>query len=273
MFDSSLFGKRLKELRECKGLSHQKLSEALHEKYGIKISTNSLLNYEVTEKNHTKYEKNAGMRTEYLYYFSDFYGVSSDYLLGFTNEPCKKQTAVDELNLPSSVVSYLRKMNNEDEVSSLFRNTIIAILSNSRFWEDIIPSIYRYINVSISELLLEEISYECQSRKYNVDSFEFWKKYTREDLEALNDEEQAVIARLYETGKINTAMYDNLLAINSIHGDTILSSVIPFERHIIQDANKLRITSELDKLLCDIVEIESEKVISRLEDEFNHSKY
>lgn len=81
---SFIMAERLKRLREEKGLSHDKLSKALCENYGVKISSDSLINYEVTNENHTKAYKNQGMRVEYLRCFADFYGVSADYLLGIT---------------------------------------------------------------------------------------------------------------------------------------------------------------------------------------------
>lgn len=75
---------RLKLLREEKGLSHERLSALLQEKYGVKISKDSLMNYEVSDQYHVKAGKNQGMRVEYLRCLADFYGVSSDYLLGIT---------------------------------------------------------------------------------------------------------------------------------------------------------------------------------------------
>lgn len=79
---SFIMAERLKQLREKEGYSHEKLSNALNERYGIKISSDSLMNYEVSDPHHTKAGKNQGMRVEYLRCLADFYGVSSDYLLG-----------------------------------------------------------------------------------------------------------------------------------------------------------------------------------------------
>ena len=73
---------RLKELRNERGLSHVKLGEALAEQYGVLISKDSLINYEVAEDNHVKAGSSINMRVEYLFYLADFYGVSLDYLLG-----------------------------------------------------------------------------------------------------------------------------------------------------------------------------------------------
>ena len=76
---------RLKQLREAKGLSHDRLSKALKEQYGVSISTDSLQNYEVSRPDHSKAQKNQGMRVEYLRCLSDFYSVSTDYLLGLSD--------------------------------------------------------------------------------------------------------------------------------------------------------------------------------------------
>lgn len=80
-------GKRLKELRESKGLSHEKLKKIMMEEYHIKISRDSLMSYEISDEFHSKAEKcpNLKMRVEYLNCFSDLYGVSTDYLLGKTD--------------------------------------------------------------------------------------------------------------------------------------------------------------------------------------------
>lgn len=82
---SIIMAERIKCLREGKGLSHDKLSKALKERYGISISTDSLMNYEVTSLHHSKALKNQGMRAEYLRCLADFYNVSSDYLLGLSD--------------------------------------------------------------------------------------------------------------------------------------------------------------------------------------------
>lgn len=78
-----IMAERLKELRG--GLSHDKVSKAIEERYGVKISKDSLMNYEFTKPNHDKTGKNKGMRIEYLWCLADFYGVSADYILGLTD--------------------------------------------------------------------------------------------------------------------------------------------------------------------------------------------
>ena len=80
-------GERLKALREKEGLSHDKLGKTLSEKYGIGFDKTTLMNYEVSCENHTKFGKNLGMGADRLCVLADFYGVSTDYLLGITDIP------------------------------------------------------------------------------------------------------------------------------------------------------------------------------------------
>lgn len=100
----------MKDLRVSKGLSHESLSKALVDKYGIRISSDSLMNYEVSEEHRTRAYANQGMRAEYLRCFADFYDVSSDYLLGITDiksaEP-NMQTAVQYTGLSEHNIKFL----------------------------------------------------------------------------------------------------------------------------------------------------------------------
>ncbi len=87
--------KRLKEERQSKGLSHVVLSKELKAAYGIDISKDSLQNYEVDTESHTKSFANNGMRIEYLRCLADFYGVSTDYLLGLSDIRSCNETLQD----------------------------------------------------------------------------------------------------------------------------------------------------------------------------------
>lgn len=83
---SAKMGKRLKSLRENtlldgKKMSHVELKKKLKEKYGVEISRDSLMNYEVSDVNHSKFGTNLKMSAEYLNCLAYFYGVSTDYLL------------------------------------------------------------------------------------------------------------------------------------------------------------------------------------------------
>lgn len=88
---SFLMASRLKSLRERNNLSCKELKDALFEQYGISISRDSLMSYEIQTEHHSKIKDgkypNLNMGVEYLNAFAQFYGVSADYLLGFTDIP------------------------------------------------------------------------------------------------------------------------------------------------------------------------------------------
>lgn len=132
-FDSEksfVMAERLKQLREKSGLSHDRLSKTLFSKYGVKISPDSLINYEVADANHTKAYKNQGMRIEYLRCLADFYSVSTDYLLGLT--PIKsKDTSVQDMaaltGLTEQSIEYLalvKKIQNRQATTPFIEETI-----------------------------------------------------------------------------------------------------------------------------------------------------
>lgn len=77
-------GEKLKKLREEHGYSFPKLISELNERYGLKITDDSLKAYEIDNKYHSKAPKtpNMKMRVETLYCLADLYDVSVDYLLG-----------------------------------------------------------------------------------------------------------------------------------------------------------------------------------------------
>ena len=75
---------RLRNLREEKDLSWDRLAEALKDQYGIQIHRDTLKFYEA-KGNHSKAGNNRAMKAEYLNCLADFYGVSVDYLLGRTD--------------------------------------------------------------------------------------------------------------------------------------------------------------------------------------------
>ena len=89
MFDDNqkiITAQRLKELRNKKNLSHEKLHDEL-KKININVSVGSLKAYEVTDIYHSKFHSTKGMSIETLYGLAGFYNVSSDYLLGLTDNP------------------------------------------------------------------------------------------------------------------------------------------------------------------------------------------
>lgn len=137
---SLLTGARLKAERERLGLSHLALRDAILEKYGIEISKDSLINYEVSDANHTKAYKNNGMRVEYLRYLADFYGVSTDWLLGVSDyRLCKNnEQTIQSLGIPERFVSEVDFLRNNPGFGL---DIFCKLLENDNFWEAI-ASIY-----------------------------------------------------------------------------------------------------------------------------------
>ena len=112
---SFVMAKRLKELREGKNLSHVKLAKALKEQYGIEVSRDSLMAYEVSDPNSTKAYRNEGMKVEYLRCLAEFYEVSVDYLLGYTNDQDRQPSLIDDLGLSQKAVGMIRRLKDLDD--------------------------------------------------------------------------------------------------------------------------------------------------------------
>lgn len=102
--ESQKIAQRLKQLREEKGLSHDKLSAVLKSECGIEISRDSLMNYEVTADYHVKATKNLGMSAKNLRCLADYYGVTTDYILGREEDPHRVPSAIDQLGLTEEAV-------------------------------------------------------------------------------------------------------------------------------------------------------------------------
>ena len=86
-FDCTKVSKRLKQLRESKRLSHDKLSTEIEARYGIILDKRTLQKYEKTEKYSSTPEAVKGMNITRLTALADYYGVSTDYLLGVSDCP------------------------------------------------------------------------------------------------------------------------------------------------------------------------------------------
>lgn len=136
---SFTLGSRLEELRKSKGLTHVALAKQLKEAYGIEVSRDSLMAYEISSEFRAKASKlpNLGMRIEYLYCLADFYGVSLDYLLGKTDvmtPDIKIRDACELTGLSSDTISLLHAYSG----CSSEKTTLSSFLT--RFLEDIVTS-------------------------------------------------------------------------------------------------------------------------------------
>ncbi|SEP57810.1 transcriptional regulator [Virgibacillus subterraneus] len=90
---NEVFGKRLKELRDRKGLSQEKMSEAL----GI-----SRARYSHYENNHVEPD------IELIRKIANYHKVDSDYILGITDIPSREENAEIEkiLNDPQTELMF-----------------------------------------------------------------------------------------------------------------------------------------------------------------------
>ncbi|MBP3479415.1 MAG: helix-turn-helix transcriptional regulator [Oscillospiraceae bacterium] len=135
-----VIAKRLRALRNQKGLSYEALRTGLAEKCGITISVDSLKNYEVITPYTKRSSNNLGMGVKYLQALADFYGVSTDYLLGRTNAPAMRPTAVDDLGFSPEVIRWLsgfRQSSEPDEFEYISHEGLLqtanSLFENSDF--------------------------------------------------------------------------------------------------------------------------------------------
>lgn len=201
MEKSFIMAERLKQLREEKGLSHDKLSKALLDQYGVKISSDSLMNYEVADAGHTKAYKNQGMRVEYLRCLADFYGVSADYILGQINDPCRVPSAIDELGFSEESVKWFR------DLKAVKKHGIIwdfnPIFENSYF-QLLVYNIMDYINATKAEKIYDHVHDQY---------FDFANvEYSVEEGEVLNNEFHTTILEIAESNRYGRAVSTYLRA-------------------------------------------------------------
>lgn len=169
---SFVMADRLRSLRESKKLSHEKLSKSIFEKYGIKISSDSLMNYEVSREEHSKKYKNLGMRVEYLYCLADFYGVSTDWILGISDvqsPDAELQAVVEYTGIPEDAIKAFQRcaeMNNllSKEHNAQIRKAVEdgAAKENKELNELDIEDIYNSITqqyASIFDMIVEFMRY------------------------------------------------------------------------------------------------------------------
>lgn len=162
---SFIMAQRLKQLREGKCLSHDKLSKALFDQYCVKISSDSLINYEVAEANHTKAYKNQGMRIEYLRCLADFYGVSTDYLLGISDVKSPNQDIVTAVKMTGLTQESIQSLSFFHQLGDREMANVLDILINdSKYHNSDENRSYR----SIINLLNFFFSYSSGSNRKQV---------------------------------------------------------------------------------------------------------
>lgn len=180
-------GARLKSLREEKGLSYKELAEALFNEYEIKISKDSLRDYEISSDYRSKSKSlpNLGMRTEYLIALSDFYEVSTDYLLCKTDVRtinCDIQCACMTTGLSDKAINNLVWLKNGDP---LYDNGV------PRFHKNILQMIDFFLRLRSAYSLMDDLCryQDCKTvietsrtrtREDNRSEWEFVNSYNDE---------------------------------------------------------------------------------------------
>ena len=186
MIEISLVAKRLKELRTERGLSHQALIEALSDKYGedgFSISKDSLINYEKTSgKIHC-----VRMSAETLWYLADFYGVSTDWLLGKSDF---KSSKMERLSAGGLCLS-------EKTVGAMFGERSVSpalnLLFETETFREFLSTLRRYHHACeadhIADRIIEDLMIEQNT--VNPDNKEISKKLLeRSNNGALDSETQ-----------------------------------------------------------------------------------
>lgn len=169
---------RLKKLRTSNNLSHEKLSHELEERYGIKISTDSLKVYEVTNPGSPRYGKIAGMRIEYLLCLADFYNVSADYLLGKTDKPSINTVvrSVEEMtDLSPEAITKLHI--DKDTQSNLYIDFLNALIVHDSL-DNLASLVYTYLqhlNHKSEKMPLDLTDMGTDAYNLSIDSHVFLK--------------------------------------------------------------------------------------------------
>lgn len=140
-----LTAQRLKELRNEKGLSHEKLASILTEQYSP-ITANSLKQYEVAEENHSKKGKVKGMKIEYLYNLASFYDVSSDYILGKADTK-SPNLDINEIHKKTNLSEETIKILIENKNKIPYTDWINSSFENISQLDNLITSLINYKNL------------------------------------------------------------------------------------------------------------------------------
>lgn len=111
-------GFRISNALSCRGKKQKELAEAI----GVTANTISYFC--------------SGSRTpniEQLIKISDYLNVTTDYLLGRTNDPNIVPSAIDQLGISESVSTWLQSLEKESSTDNVFSDDINHVLENSRF--------------------------------------------------------------------------------------------------------------------------------------------
>ena len=178
-YDCKRTAERLKDLRKQKGISHDKLSMAIKEQYDVNVSKGTLINYENSEDFGVKAGSAKGMSAERLAVLADFYGVSTDYLLGISDSPSIRESiriAQKTLGISADSAENLAKVAKAKRYPAAKLNprrlgAALDLLLSSSALERIAESLYHLWAASENMRALEQWSVEELKKPaaYNAD--------------------------------------------------------------------------------------------------------
>lgn len=239
-------GKRLKELRESKGLSHEKLKKIMMEKYHVKISRDSLMSYEISDEFHSKAEKcpNLKMRVEYLNCFSDLYGVSTDYLLGKTDiktPDISVQEICEYTGISESAIIVLQKIKEResDDEPNMFNRFLSTMICNGTF-QRMLCRMMIYRNAKIAGQIFQDILETMPAGYTQAELVEEIKKRRTDTTLQPGVRDELLIYQLLEDGDVG--FLQPLEDFESGHFDPA-------------DLQEFRLNKDLSILLSEICEI------------------
>lgn len=210
-------GEKLKDLRNEKGLSLVETEEALNHK----ISSSTIGKYEKIDSDE------ADISMSNLILLANYYNVSTDYLLGMTEQRERTNTEVEDLHISDEMISVLKNDNiNNRLVSELISHPdfIKFIIDSEIYIDQIASSNISYGNIMIDYVrsqLIKEKGYRLDLpmrtlELSHIDEGELILKYVHEDLDSILSDLRKAHAKDKSTSdtKQNTEKIMN--AINSV---------------------------------------------------------
>ena len=162
-----MIGEKIKELRREKGISQVELSK------NVSVAQSTLGTYERGDR----YPDSRAIIA-----IADYFNVSTDYLLGLTEDRHKKITAADELGLSSAAIDQIKALK-EKGLSSLVD---FLILSDTTFgtFSDFINTLNKVAKMAQKDKNIWYPISDCQSKSVSPTSKEYALYQNCKSLEA-----------------------------------------------------------------------------------------
>ena len=151
-YDYKKTAERLKALRTERGISHERMSDAIEKQYGVNMSKQTLINYENAEEFRTKAGAAKGMSAERLATLADYFGVSM-------------RIAQKTLGISATSAENISKVAREKRYPSMKLNTqrlgaALDLLLSSGALKEISQSLYHLLDASEEMRKIEQWTVE-----------------------------------------------------------------------------------------------------------------